>query len=288
MNNSNRIGYWREGLLFEAIELIQFLDNEVESTEENIFSSLLSNTFSSRKIEILLDMCIKLSWADKDQDGNYFVTDLGSRLIYLDPIARLRLQIEGLIGLHPGIGRASVWGRNNLKIYLTIDQRECFRVAGLFKSVDEDVVQWWDDIRSKYRDSDSRKVEIGRKGEKLSYDFEDARVGNPPEWVALDNDSLGYDLISQVSSDNETNLYIEAKASERSLDMAELHFSRNEWDTLNRLSNVQVHLWWLFGSHKKHFILSIEELRVHVPVDKGEGKWKEFRCPFRLFFSDCE
>ena len=288
MNNSDRNCYWREGLLSESLYLIQFLDKQVGLTEETIYSSFLSNRFSKNKIKILLDMCLYFSWAQKNQNGKFSATDLGTGLLDLDPIARLRSQIVTMIESSPVIGRASVWGRNNLKIYLTIDQRECFRVAGLFKSVDEDVVQWWDDIRSKYRDSDSCKVEIGRKGEKLSYDFEDARVGNSPEWVALDNDSLGYDLISQISSDNETSLYIEAKASERSLDMAEFHFSRNEWDTLNRLPNVQVHLWWLFGSHEKHFILSIEELRVHVPVDKGAGKWKEFRCPFRLFFSDGE
>ena len=71
--------------------------------------------------------------------------------------------------------------------------RQCFKEAGLADGYGEDVVAWWDRLAGRFRGAkDYQYTEIGRRGERLSFDHEyswTARNGNhcPPVAAKFNN-----------------------------------------------------------------------------------------------------
>lgn len=49
--------------------------------------------------------------------------------------------------------------------------------------------------------------------------------------MSLDSNLLGYDVLSQISTQNPEKLLIETKTSDMSMDTAYCHISINEWKT---------------------------------------------------------
>jgi hypothetical protein len=172
-------------------------------------------------------------------------------------------------------------GRSEAKNFLPIEVNQCFKEAGLFDEVTEEVVTFWDNLSNAYRNfSQKRKTEIGRIGEKLSINYEMIRTGKKPLWQSVESNLAGFDLLSVHDSGDMKKLQIEVKTSSSKLEYAMLHISKHEWLTATLSMNYVFHLW-LVHDKPKLYVLSVGAVEKHVPSDNGKGDWESVAIPFK-------
>ena len=227
----------------------------------------------------------RLSLVDEDADHRLKPSPLGRDLLVKPPSLRIRLQVQKLIDTeNPQWLALATQGRRVLLRYVDANITQCLEEAGLTDDSDPEVVSWWDGVAARFRGIDDlRRTEIGRHGERLSVEFEAARTGVQPKWVALEQSDAGYDILSRVSRTDPETLVIETKASEKPWATAQFFVSRNEWETLISHVNAAVHLWSLATDPPDRCILDTDQLTLHVPKDHESGRWQNFRCPFSVF-----
>ncbi len=177
-------------------------------------------------------------------------------------------------------------GRLAFRDVLPADAHECFRRAGAFAPrPTQDAVDFLDRLANAARaQANLDLVESGRSAERKSFDLEVVRCaaisGAPPvEWIALDDNSAGFDIRSSRSVDGRASpKLIEVKSCRSS--PLQMIVTRNEWRTAcrNRDSFV-VHLWDLAADQLHE--LSWEYLQLHMPVDQGNGRWDSATLIFR-------
>ena len=115
--------------------------------------------------------------------------------------------------LPPWVQNAS-FGRARVLSFAGSEIAQVFVEAGLAHGTDDGVVAFWDELAARARGQKSgRLTAIGRHGERLSLAYEENRTGQKPEWVAIENNADGYDVLSVVGSDNLRQLSIEVKTS---------------------------------------------------------------------------
>lgn len=73
---------------------------------------------------------------------------------------------------------------------------------------------------------------------------------------------------------------IEVKTSEGGPDFASFHLSRNEWQSALASMAHQFHLWTLASAGPQLAVLTIDQMKVHVPKDEGAGIWEVLKVPF--------
>jgi len=197
---------------------------------------------------------------------------------------QLRVTLKELaLRLKPFWARVSHLGRNRVLQVVSGDQRQCLEFAGLLETPPSDeVVTWWDEIGAFFRaEEEQRNVEIGREGERRTMEYETKRLkseGIPkqPLWIALDDNRAGYDVLSfqKLSTSQIEDLRIEVKASSYS----PTHFilTRPEWDEASRQPDLHLfHIWNL--ETEELLRLSVEDMAPHMPLDNGNGLWREVR-----------
>lgn len=204
---------------------------------------------------------------------------LASDVDFSDPIAGLRTGLRILIEAHrPWWCRFFPYGRQRLATALTQDELQTFRSAGLFDDKPpSEVVEWWDAFASLVRTADDERMNAqGRDGERLSLNYERKRLatlGIPkePKWVALDDNSAGYDIHSyDLTEYGLKNRLIEVKSSQRS--PPRIMLTRGEWDAAAKYGEAYtIHLWQL--PSEELTILSAADIRHHIPDDCGKGRW---------------
>ncbi|WDR02384.1 hypothetical protein PSQ19_17495 [Devosia algicola] len=169
------------------------------------------------------EAAISLQRSDADLAAADFVSalrlheQLVDHVDFADPIAGLREGLGILIETNrPWWCRFFPYGRQRLATALTQDELQTFRSAGLFvHDPSAEVVEWWDAFASMMRTADDeQKNKQGRHGERLSLDYERVRlaelgISEEPKWVALDDNSAGYDIqsydIAEYGPKNETH-----------------------------------------------------------------------------------
>lgn len=186
--------------------------------------------------------------------------------------------IEVVIASHQPIWeRLAPAGRNHVLQAVGVNGAQCLRAAGLLDTSLR-ATNWWDALATAHRgERDARLLAQGREGERLSLDYEKARlhgegIVREPVWVAIDDNMVGYDILSYTRHDGtEISRLIEVKTTQAN--PPRMILSRNEWETAQRFGNVfQFHLWTLPAGDLT--ILSIEDIRPHIPEDNGKGEWK--------------
>jgi hypothetical protein len=273
------------GVLYAIQGFLEYVDTRQMAVSDFYKSFPRFNNVSSSDI---VSTAQAHGWILVDETGDIRITDSGRTIIKAgEPKLRLRRQLQALVLLGAGSWAGLlVRGRSEFARYSTPNVVQCFRDADLLDSVDTDVVEWWDNIAGPIRGRrESYLLEIGRKGERLSVEYEYSRVGQLPNWVALDNNSAGYDLLSVVEPLSNTKLVIEVKTSELPWARAEFFLSRNEWDILSAHSHATIHLWSIASTQPKFQALPISVLEQHIPTDRGAGKWNNVRIPFTIIDS---
>jgi hypothetical protein len=162
---------------------------------------------------------------------------------------------------------------------LSSHEAQCFEAAGLFSEMpDQDVRRWWDMFQQSVRsDDDSRRLQQGRAAEQLTITYETQRllslgIENRPRWIALDDNTAGYDVHSFDEGPVEpVAKLIEVKSCARR--PQEIFLTRNEWETAMQMApNYRFHIWIL--PEEQLIELTPGDVERHVPQDRGNGAWQ--------------
>ena len=194
----------------------------------------------------------------------------------------LRLLIlEWIDSIGPPWLRLVPYGREKLRVALADDQVQCFRDAGLFDDVpDDDALAWWDQLADLMRGkADSEKMRRARHAERLSLEFEVNRtqslgISRIPKWVALEDNSLGYDILS-YDIDPE-GLIVTRLIEVKSRLSDGIFITRNEWDNASGAAQRSIlHVWELPEERLHEY--RVHEVAPHIPIDRGDGTWQDVR-----------
>ena len=174
-------------------------------------------------------------------------------------------------------------GRNHVLQAIGVNGVQCLRSAGLL-TTDIRATDWWDALASANRsERDARLLAQGREGERLSLEYETARLQREgicrlPIWVAVDDNTVGYDILSFARHDgSELNRLIEVKTTISV--PPRMFLSRNEWETAARYgATFEFHLWNL--NTESLTIFTVEEIQSHIPTDNGYGEWESVELRF--------
>jgi len=169
------------------------------------------------------------------------------------------------------------YGRTKVRTALTEDQLQCLREAGLFdKTPSADAIGWWDEIAALVRGTvDAEKMLRARDAERLSLEHERERLKRlgvelEPEWVSLDDNTLGYDITSYDLVEGVIiNKLIEVKSTMSN----RIFITRNEWrNAITAEPHFCFHVWRM--SVKSLVTYDVAAMREHIPLDKGAGSWE--------------
>lgn len=172
-------------------------------------------------------------------------------------------------------------GREALRTAMPRSVEQCFAFANLFAATPErEAVAWWDELVESQRIADGHALkDRGRDGERLTMHHELQRLSSlgiqkEPRWVALDDEWLGYDVLSFEldSSGRICHRLIEVKAcSARPL---RFFLTRNEWHRAKEVQDAyRLHVWHL--PTEELIELGWHDIASHVPLDQGHGSWRE-------------
>ena len=174
------------------------------------------------------------------------------------------------------------YGRDKVKAALEQDQAQCLREAGLFDPFPEpNVIAWWDEIGATVRGAiDTERMLQARKAERWSFEYERRRlmelgIALEPEWVALEDNTLGYDIRSfDWSGDKIVTRLIEVKSSKSDT----IFITRNEWqNAAGAAPHYCFHVWKIPEARVLEY--SVAAIMPHIPLDRGAGEWREV-CVF--------
>lgn len=166
-------------------------------------------------------------------------------------------------------------GREAVRNALTRNEYQVFRNAELYlESPALEVVNWWDFIANKYR---SQALDNSyREAELKSLNLERALLSSmncpyEPVWVALNDNSLGFDIRSYRQQDDDwVPFAIEVKSTSGS--RFRFYLTRNEVNLATRMaSNYALH-FWASGSVAP-LTFQASQITRHLPRDNGSGKW---------------
>ena len=269
------------GIAFGCIELLGVVKRN-QLTPGGVHSLSLGSVASSA----IYRACLDLSWLEVQPDGLLGVTARGERAAAAaSPQAGLRTMLVDFIEVEqPPWLQLVPYGRRETLLQAPPSIRQVFVEAGLAYGDDEDTVRFWDALAARARGlRDGVLTEIGRRGERLTLQYEQNRTGVEPKWIALESSSDGYDVLSRVSMSDNKRMTIEVKTSEQGTEFASFHLTRNEWVTALGSMAHRFHLWALAPSRSELAVLTVEQVGAHVPADSGAGAWETLRIPFSAF-----
>lgn len=202
-----------------------------------------------------------------------------------DPPSMRRFLDRLLVHDRPFWLLACVRGRATARSIMPPGVRQCLTFAQVFgDNPDDEAVRWWDRLVGAQREqSDLVLKERGRQGERLTLHFEAARlrslgIADKPRWMALDDEGLGYDVLSYDRSKDGhlVNRMIEVKACSGT--GLEVYLTRGEWQLATEAGQAyRFHVWHLPTQQLSEF--SVADVAPHVPQDQGLGAWQYVRIP---------
>lgn len=171
-------------------------------------------------------------------------------------------------------------GREKVREALSMDVSQCLREAGLFDPMpDVDTIEWWDKLAANIRGRiDTEQMSRARHAERLSIEYESKRLSEigirkVPEWVSLEDNTIGYDILSY----DQVDTYIVSKLIEvKSTLNNTIYISRNEWrNASTSIDQTVFHVWVLPSEDLYEF--TVTEMKDHIPNDQGDGIWQEVK-----------
>lgn len=271
------------GLLHSSFKLLEMISKRTHQL------SVLASSLP--RIEILpavdvVNFAMGIGWVGSDHEGKAAMTALGAAVHkLLDSRDRFRQALLDYIGIvRPTWAQLTPRGRQETLSVLSPEIWQCFAEAELVVSYSGDVVAWWDALAARARGQSSEiLLETGRKGERLSFRYEEWRTGEEPKWQSFESNLAGYDLLSVVGPHDRQLLQIEVKATEASVANGFFHITLNEWET-SLLANCYVfHLWSLGQDIPLLATVSKEEIAQHIPANRAKGRWELVKIPFATF-----
>ena len=171
-------------------------------------------------------------------------------------------------------------GREKVRSALSRDVSQCFREAGLLDPMpDKKTIDWWDELSAFVRGrNETERMLRARYAERLSIEHETRRLAclgikKKPVWVSLEDNSIGYDVLSyKWKGPYIVSRLIEVKSTVSNV----FYISRNEWNNAATSKDQTVfHIWTL--PEESLMELSVLDVKTHIPSDQGSGMWQEVR-----------
>lgn len=269
------------GILYSVQEFLRFSNKTAVTVQQ----FAIDDRFVLGNPADILHVSQECNWIRATMEGTIIVSDRGRSIVELEDAARmLRAQIEDLISTYqPPWSARMRHGRAETIPAMPLDVQQCFREGGLMDPWSSEVVKWWDSAAQMSRLRWSERLSrTGRLAEQLTCEYESSRTQHAPQWICLDSNFEGYDVLSQLSEEDKGRLLIEVKGSERRPKEADFTFTRNEYRTAQKSDNYVVHLWFV-GDPKLLYVVPFQEISKHLPADAGAGKWEATRIPFLPF-----
>ncbi|WP_216556200.1 protein NO VEIN domain-containing protein [Roseburia sp. MSJ-14] len=268
---------------------LDFLITVKEFTKFNAEELPLLNRFYQIPYENLYELSLQCGWIYNESEIIYVSEEGNSILNNHDksPESLRRMIFDYVRHYKPIWGYKVPYGRKEAIFMMSKDERSCFFESGLLsENPDYRVVSWWDELAAGFRmHSDEYKNTVGRDGELLTITYEESRIGKKPQWMSIDSNLAGYDILSRVSDTEDYPLLIEVKSSEQKISNAFFYISSNEWNTAIASKNYLFYLWSI-GSQKKLAILSPQMIAKYIPINNDVGEWVSVKIPFKVFESE--
>jgi hypothetical protein len=242
--------------------------------------------FENLRTEDLLELCQRLNWIRTNDQGKAALAPAGGHILSIgSERQRLRQALIHYVEIErPDWLQLSMDGRSRCMKFGPTGVVQTISEAYLAEGYEPDVVAFWDLLAAIARGQRSAALSaIGRRGERLTLEFERRRTGRDPVWRSIESNSDGYDVLSVLSSAKLARVQIEVKTSTVGLRGA-MHLTRNEWDQTELMPNHRLHLWDLRDEARPRVAVILRtEVLKHVPLDTGSGRWKELEIPFSAF-----
>ena len=228
------------------------------------------------------------------EENEYFsLTEHGQDIVgsfngmLIDPSLWRKILAIYIENCQPVWAKRIPYGRKEAYLIMNIEEQRCFIEADLMDSTSSDVVKWWDTIAERERvKKNSSLLDTGREGERFTLLFERQRTGIVPDWISIDSNLSGYDILSQSANDSNDKILIEVKSSYKPIEDAVCVVTRHEWETAQRNNNVNryyFYVWKLSASKNLLAIVDVKRMKQYIPVDSSDGKWQEVTIPFSAF-----
>lgn len=261
--------------------LMRIIKYNLQQIDEIYLSSI-----SSVNLDTLIGFASKCSWI-KVNGSSLDVNERGYEIISIHDfeIQAREILTDYIIKITPAWAKRIPYGRKEAFIFMSKDEKACFFEAGLMNEYpNEAEIKWWDKMADYIRSQDALcKSETGRKGELCTIVYESNRVGEKPQWVSIDSNLAGYDIISHVSRNIKSNLLIEVKSSEKSINNAEFYITAHEWHTACNSSNYSFYLWCFCDNKKQLAIVEPNNVLPYIPTNNESGEWQTVKIPFNSF-----
>ena len=283
--------YISDSLISETLILMQsmkqnncFSDAQIESIK----------TYYGINKKTALCFALQCKWVEMVNSTEYAMTPYGERLLrsfnnmqicedmYRD------ILFNYICVCKPIWAKRIPYGRFEAYRIMSDDEQLCFKKAGLMRDpVTRTEVDWWDSLAELERvEVAQKKNDIGRSGEELTIDYEKKRTSATPTWESINSNLAGFDIISQVSDTDTSQILIEVKSSPKQIQDASFFVTRNEWEFASNEYNKNryfFYLWLLNGTSARLAIISVSEIEKHIPLENGQGEWSETIIPFSAF-----
>lgn len=171
-------------------------------------------------------------------------------------------------------------GRDRVISMLSTDQKQCFRSASLLDPLpSETVIAWWDEMNAFVRQHEELGTMLqAREAERLSFERERERLRDlgvefDPLWVSLEDNTVGYDILSyDLQGGALVNRLVEVKSTSS----GSIYVTRNEWNNAATAgSNYFFHIWKFPSRAFQEFAgLTISKC---IPQDRGTGAWQNVK-----------
>ncbi len=188
------------GYVHSAIKLLDMV------AKRDLELTVLSHSLP--KVELLptrdiIEFAVALGWVVSDADGKARLSQSGSQFLAqrLTPSRFRQCLLDYVSILKPPWAQLAWRGREETLRLLAPEVRQCFAEAGLDRSLEVDVVDWWDALAVRARGLVSSLLnQIGRRGERMSLEFEHSRTKRAPRWHSVESNLSGYDILSVVAN----------------------------------------------------------------------------------------
>lgn len=270
---------------------LQYLLKKIEENNLHRIKEIYFINISAANIDALIELAKTCEWINVDESEvkvnkkGYDIIDAGN---FKSQIRKIL--VDYIVKVNPIWSKRIPYGRKEAFIFMNKDEQACFSEAGLMKDdLDIDDIKWWDQLANYIRSQDNlHKDEIGRKGEWYTVLYEEDRVGKKPQWVAIESNLSGYDIISCVSRNNISDLLIEVKASEQCIKSAEFYITANEWNIACNADNYFFYLWSFYNSKKWLAVIKPINIMPYIPTNNKTGEWEKVKIPFESFEKEFE
>ena len=227
-----------------------------------------------------------LNWMRTDPSGTAELTAEGSQVVKAGSYEmQLRTALLHYIDrVRPIWLQTASQGRMRVRMFAGPTIAQVIDEAGLTTGDSPEVVEFWDALAARARGLQSdRMTEIGRRGERLTMEYEKQRTQRDPRWVALDNNADGYDVLSVMDADDPRQLSIEVKTTTMSTGGV-FHITANEWSRADdaRMQHA-FHLWQLRDAGPILKVVSVDQMETHMPANQNAGEWESVAVPFSAF-----